>query len=155
MTIVYVVMMLRNDDCEQHTYLDGVYMTEEKATLEATEHVKMRDGKYGAKIHGYELETNEEVYWKKISSNVGMAYGFKKTAENLRKMIGPTLTPHGDKTCTIPNCSNCALESIKRTVALNEKLEEIGVAPKRDKMDVWTQRMDDPCSELNFPIDDE
>lgn len=137
--IIYVVEMLRNDTREEHSYVTGVFDSEEKAIQEATEHIIFRDGKYGAEIEGLELNTMERYYWRKLPSDIGFAASLKKTTEKLRAMIDyaesepenimdayakhPTLD-----TCQKPNCPDCAFASIERTVALNAKLDELGVS---------------------------
>lgn len=85
--IIFVVEMLRNDDRENHSYLDGVYDDELLALKNAWEHMKARGGKYGAEITGYTLNDNERVYFRKLSHWDAFAASCKDTAEKLKVML--------------------------------------------------------------------
>lgn len=61
----YVVELLRWEDREQHSYVIGVYKTEQAAIKSACEHMDCRGGKYGCEITGYRGE-EERIYWQKI-----------------------------------------------------------------------------------------
>lgn len=52
----FVVLMSRNEDLEQHTYLDGVYSCLAMACLEGLEHELYRDRKYSPIFFEAELE---------------------------------------------------------------------------------------------------
>lgn len=85
--IYYVVEILRNDDREQHSYVHGVYNDENLARKEALEHINDRAGKYGAEIHGYEINEGLKKVFLKLDSDIGFSNSLKKSAENIEKII--------------------------------------------------------------------
>jgi hypothetical protein len=52
---LWVVEMLRYGDRESHSYVEGVYDSEEKAQAAAKQHCEWRGGKYESSIAPYEL----------------------------------------------------------------------------------------------------
>lgn len=86
--IYFVVEMLRNDDREQHSYVDGIYNDELTALKEAWSHIEMRAGKYGAEISGYHINgTGPRVYFRKLDSWEGFAASCRETAKKIREML--------------------------------------------------------------------
>jgi hypothetical protein len=88
--MIFVVEMLRNDSREEHSYIDGVYDDEVLAIKAALEHMKCRGGKYGAEVHGYQINGGERDYYRKLSCDIAFAESLLETAANIRKMLETT-----------------------------------------------------------------
>jgi hypothetical protein len=85
--VYFVVEMLRNNDREQHSYIDGIYDDETLALKSAWEHMTDRAGKYGAEVSGYKINGGARVYFHKLDCWDAFAESCKDMAEKLRAMI--------------------------------------------------------------------
>jgi hypothetical protein len=83
--IIFVVEFLRYNNREKHSYVGGVFKDEMEALAEAWEHMKLRSGKYGAEITGYELGTNSVVYSRTLDCWDAFAESCAATAEKLKE----------------------------------------------------------------------
>lgn len=67
MKFVYVVTMYRFGDREKHSYVLGVYSTEEKANKAGMEEELHRGGKYKQECLGLKIDDANEKYFKVIT----------------------------------------------------------------------------------------
>lgn len=79
--------MLRNNDREQHSYIGGVYEDELEALTEAWAHMKMRAGKYGAEVTGFELGSCRVVYKRELDCWDAFTESCKDLAAKVKEML--------------------------------------------------------------------
>jgi hypothetical protein len=85
--IYFVVEMLRNGDREQHSYVIGVFDDELLALKEAWGHMRYRAMKYGACVHGYQLNGGQEVYRRDLDDWDAFAESCKDLAAAIKPML--------------------------------------------------------------------
>ena len=85
--IYFVVEMLRSNDCEQHSYVIGVFDDELPALKEAWDHMRFRGGKYGACVKGFELNGGLAVYRRDLDSWEVFAESCKDLAAALKPLL--------------------------------------------------------------------
>lgn len=89
--VIFVIEMLRYNSRENHSYVGGVFDDEVTALAEAWDHMKMRAGKYGALVTGFELNENKIVYQRELDCWDAFAESCKEVAEEVKKrMISDT-----------------------------------------------------------------
>ncbi len=86
--VYFVVEMLRYNNREAHSYVIGIYDDETRALADAWDHMKFRDGKYGAVITGYTLNENgKQVYQRELDSWDAFAACSKELADKIRELL--------------------------------------------------------------------
>jgi len=85
--IYFVVRLIRYDDPEAHSYNIGIYDNEVLALTEAWEYMKVRAGKYGAEVIGYELNYGTQVYKRTLSCWDAFDESCKELAKEVKKRL--------------------------------------------------------------------
>lgn len=85
--IIFVVEMVRNNDRNQHSYVLGAYEDEIVALEHAWKSMLFRDGKYGAIVTGFEVNTHNNVYTRKLDSWDAFSRSCLDMANKLKELI--------------------------------------------------------------------
>lgn len=88
--LYFVVEMLRYNNREGHSYTIGIYDDELTALTDAWEHMKFRDGKYGAEITGYKLNSRDKVYHRELDCWDAFAASCSDLAKEIKKRLDET-----------------------------------------------------------------